>query len=273
MTSTGAFASGTASWSEETIAVGAGQVRFARSGDGPPLLVLPRDNGHAPKNPLLDSLASSRTVYFPWLPGFHGGGPGTWDWLTNVRDVAIVVRQLVATLGLGRPAVAGLGFGGWVAAEMASMGPADYEALILVGPMGVQPKDAYIYDQFIVSTEAYARTAFVDQAVFESLYGQAPELEQLEAWETDREMTSRVAWKPYMYNPALPRLLHAVATPTLIVFGEHDALVPVECGSLYRGAIPGSTLEVIAGAGHAVDIEQPAAVAGRVSSFLNSIRR
>jgi len=254
-------------WTVETVQVCGRDISFQKGGSGPPLLLLPRDNGHPPRHEFLDLLAADFTVCYPWLPGFHSGHPDGWQWLANVRDLAIVQRQLVESLHLGRLTVVGLGFGGWVAAEMATMAPGLLERLVLVAPMGVQPVNGYIYDQFIVGSETYARAGFADQAAFDAVYGAEPDFDQLESWETDREMTSRLAWKPYMYNPTLPGLLAGVAAPTLILWGDADQVVPAECGEAFRASMPNASLEVVAHAGHAVDVEQPRALAGRVAAF------
>lgn len=260
-------------WAHLTAGVCGNEVAFLRAGAGPNVLVLPRDNGHAPQSRFVDRLAGHHTVYQPRYPGFHDGGdPAEWDWLTNARDLAVVQLQLVEALGIKRLTLVGLGFGGWIAAEMASMKPAGLDALVLVAPMGIQPGREYIYDQFLVSTEAYARRGFADQAAFNRVYGEEPSFEQLEAWETDREMTSRLAWKPYMYNPSLPRLLSGVGCPTLVLWGDSDEVVPNECAELYRAAIPNARLEIVAGAGHAVDLEQPEALAHQVLGFLQPVR-
>ena len=152
-----------AAWLNETHTVCGGQITLAKAGTGAPILVLPRDNGHAPANDFLDRLAANNTVYYPWYPGFHGGGDvAAWEWLANPRDLAVVQLQLLDALSLERPTVIGLGFGGWIAAEMATMRAHALGSLVLVSPMGIQPKDGFIHDQFIFSTEAYARTAFHD---------------------------------------------------------------------------------------------------------------
>ena len=71
---------------------------------------------------------------------------------------------------LGRPLVAhcwGLGFGGWVAAEMAVMRPQRFAHLVLVGPAGLLPRDGYITDQMTIDHEDYVRAGFADEAAFE----------------------------------------------------------------------------------------------------------
>jgi pimeloyl-ACP methyl ester carboxylesterase len=257
-------------WETRTLQVCSGDISLLQAGQGMPLLVLPRDNGHAPQSDFIDWLAGEFRTYYPWLPGFHGGHPEGWEWLTSVRDLAIVLRQLLGALDLEQVGLVGLGFGGWVAAEMAAMGPERFSKLVLVAPMGIQPRADYILDQFLISTEAYARAAFSDEMRFEAVYGAEPEFDQLEGWETDREMTSRLAWKPYMYNPTLPQLLAGVAAPSLVVWGDSDHVVPAECGTSYRAALPNATLDVMADCGHAIDLEQPDTLGARVSSFLRN---
>jgi len=273
MTTTAASIASSGLWNLQTVAVCGGEISLLKGGTGEPLMVLPRDNGHPPRHEFLDLLAADFSVYYPWLPGFYGGVPEAWEWLANVRDLAVVQRQLIVELGLERLALVGLGFGGWVAAEMATMGQERLDSLVLVAPMGIQPKRDYIIDQFLISTESYARAGFADDAGFDAVYGSEPGFEQLESWETDREMTSRVAWKPYMYNPSLPRLLGGVTTPALVVWGDSDRVVPLECNELYRSALPNVTLEVFQHCGHALDLEQPAALAAKVASFIRGAHR
>ncbi len=261
-----------AGWTAHTAAVGGGEISYLKGGGGPSVLVLPRDTGHAPRQEFLDLLAAHSTVYYPFLPGFHGGDPAGWEWLGNVRDMAVVLRQFVDGLNAGKMSLVGLGFGGWIAAEMATMAGSALDALVLVAPMGIQPKSGQIYDQFLVSTEAYARQSFANQDLFDAIYTAEPGFAQLESWETDREMTSRLAWKPYMYNYTLPGLLRGLGTPTLIAWGDTDEVVPLECGDLYRAALPNAKLEIISRAGHALDLEQPDALAAKVAAFLQTTR-
>ena len=254
-------------WETKSVEACGGTVRFEQAGTGPSLLVLPRDNGHPPANQFLDGLAGEFTVSHAWLPGFHGGDPEAWEWLGNVRDLAMVMRRALGEIGAGPTAILGFGFGGWLAAEMLAMGHAQFSNVVLVNPMGIQPKSEYILDQFLISTEAYARAGFASDESFDAAYGAEPEFEQLEGWETDREMASRLAWKPYMYDASLAGLLAGVPTPALIVRGDSDHVVPAECAELYRAALPNARLEVVAG-GHAVDLEQPEKLGTLIKQFL-----
>ena len=162
----------------------------------------------------------------------------------------------------------GLGFGGWIAAEMATMAPAAFRRLVLVGPMGIKPERGEIADQALVSYIDYVRLGFADQKKFEAIYGAEPPTPTLEQWDLNREMTFRVAWKPYMYNASLPHLLGGVTTPTLVVWGREDRIVPLECGERYAKALPQARLTVVDNAGHFVEMEQPEQLARLIGDFL-----
>jgi pimeloyl-ACP methyl ester carboxylesterase len=82
------------------------------------------------------------------------------------------------------------------------------------------------------------------------------------------ESLSLYGWHPYMHNPQLPRWLHRVAVPTLVLWGASDGIVTPAYGRAYSALIPGARFEVIDGAGHYPELEQPAAFAAAVARFL-----
>jgi len=136
-----------------------------------------------------------------------------------------------------------------------------------VGAMGILPRNGEILDQFLINTIDYTRSGFANLDKYAELYAAEPTLDQLEQWEINREMTSRIAYKPYMYDQTLPHLIRGVRTPTLIVWGSDDRVVPRVCGEQYREAIAGARLETIGGCGHFVEVKKPAELAKLVRDF------
>jgi pimeloyl-ACP methyl ester carboxylesterase len=63
-------------------------------------------------------------------------------------------------------------------------------------------------------------------------------------------------------------VLAGIATPTLLVWGERDVLVPLELGRMLHQAIAGSRLVVVPGAGHNVMYECPEQFNRLVLDFL-----
>jgi pimeloyl-ACP methyl ester carboxylesterase len=260
----------TAEWVSESSPVAGISMQVARGGTGAPLLVLAHDIGTLDRLPFYDALARRFTVLVPSHPGYDGSQRP--EWMRSVRDAAAMYQwllgSLAATRGGGQVSVVGLGFGGWIAAEMATLAPRAFRKLVLVGAMGIKPERGVIADQALVSYIDYVRLGFADQSAFDRLFGADPTTAQLERWDLNREMTFRIAWKPYMYNPTLPHLLGGVATPALVVWGREDRIVPLECGERYAKALPRARLEIVAGAGHFVEMEKANELAQLVTDFV-----
>ena len=66
-------------------------------------------------------------------------------------------------------------------------------------------------------------------------------------------------------------VLQALRVPTLVVVGEEDALTPVEESRRMAAAIPGAQLEVIPGAGHLSNLEQPERFNAVLAKFLEGL--
>jgi pimeloyl-ACP methyl ester carboxylesterase len=253
-------------WTDSTVEAAGIKLHMARAGRGRPVMVLHHETGTLDRLPFYDALASHYDVLVPHHPGFSRSQRP--DWMRNTRDIAVIYRGLLSTLGLRDAALVGLGFGGWIAAEMASMAPGDLSHLVLVGAMGIKPPEGDILDLALTGYIDYARAGFHDQKAFDRVYGAAPSTDQLEMWDICREMSFRIAWKPYMYSQTLPHLLGAVRAPALVVWGDNDKVVPTSAAKRYVEALPNAKLHVVKSCGHCVDMEQPEVLAKLVTEFI-----
>ncbi len=245
-------------------------IHCERKGSGPRVVVLHHSFGSPGWTPLLDRLAERTEVLAPDLPGY--GRSTRPAWARDVRDVAILVGAWLRRQGPDPVTLVGCGFGGFVAAELATMQPQLLERLVLVGAAGLLPEGEKILDQFLISHSEYVQAAFSSRAAYEAIYGATITDEVLLQWDENREMTTRVGWKPYMYDRRLVPLLRDVAVPTLLVWGEHDRVVPRQCAERYLAALPDARLEIVAGCGHAVDLEAPDALAELVLAAIAGTR-
>jgi pimeloyl-ACP methyl ester carboxylesterase len=253
-------------WTETTVDLAGVKLCLARAGSGRPLLVLHHDIGSPERLDFYDALANRFDVLVPHHPGY--GKSERPQWLRSVRDIAVMYQSMLSDLAVDRVSLIGLGFGGWIAAEMATMAPRDFHRLILVGAMGLKPPDGDILDQAIVSYLDYARAGFHDQAAFAKVYGDVS-TDQLVEWDLCREMCFRIAWKPYMYSQTLPHLLRGVRTSALVVWGDDDKIVPRSAGERYAALLPKARLVIVRASGHCVEMEQPDELATLVSGFID----
>jgi len=255
---------------EEFVEAAGVRIQLRRGGTGAPLLVLHGELGVPGWLSAYAHLARHFTVYVPSLPGF--GRSERPDWIVTVRDLAAWVTWFVRDLKVSEPLpVIGFSLGGWIAAEIATMNASLFSSIVLVGAAGLQPEEGEVWDYFMHSSrEAFAH-AFCDAArspEYARYYGRAwtPE-EEMQA-ERNREMAARLLWKPYMRSHTLPALLRGVATPTLLVWGREDAIIPLDVCRRYARAIPGATAEVLDRCGHLPEMEQPDAFVKVVLDFL-----
>lgn len=254
-----------------TISVGGTDVELFSGGSGPALLFLHGAGGNAGWQAWHEALAKTYTVYVPSQPGFNGTERP--DWVYTITDVAHFNRALVKALGLSQYILMGSSMGGWVAAEMAAMNHESLRALILVDAAGIKPEQGEIAEIFMVSTQTRLKQRFYDptQVPNYERYTRALTPEEQVVEHTNREMASRLCWRPYLHNLSLPHYLGLVTTPTLIVWGRQDAIIPLECGELYHKALPNATLAVMDHCGHSPALEKPQAFLDAVHTFLNGL--
>lgn len=259
-------------FTETLIDVAGINTEVRRGGRGAPLLVIHGELGVPGWPDSYQRLSESFDVIVPSLPGY--GRSTRPDWIMSVRDLAAWVTWFARDMDIPTPvSVIGCSLGGWVAAEIATVAPQFIDKLVLVGAMGVKPRTGEIFDYFLESGKTGVERSFhrpERSPEFGKYYGKEWSVEETDLVEQHREMTCRVAWKPYMHSLTLPSLLPSIRTPTLIVWGCQDAITPLDSGEQYRRAIQGSRLVTIDDCGHMPEMEQPTEFARVVADFLQT---
>ena len=248
--------------SEQTVEVAGLEIALRETGAGPSLLLLHRSTGYLAWGPLEDALAASFRVIVPDLPGY--GQSERPDWAREPRDVAVLIQRLIEQLELQEVTLVGLGFGGFIAAEMGTINESRLASIVLVGAAGMKPAEGEILDQMLITFQEYIGAGLDDEASFEEHFGEEVHRDIKDIWEFSRIMTARVTWSPYMFSRRLPHLLGEVSTPTLVVWGDNDRVVPAICGEQYAEALGNARLETIANCGHLAELDQPQALAGLI---------
>ncbi len=244
-------------------------VELRRGGQGAPLIVI---HGELGMPGWLDSFARLSEQYDVIVPSLPGYGRSTRpDWIMGVHDLAAWVTWFARDLDIRTPAnVIGCSLGGWVAAELATVAPQFFNKLVLVGAMGIKPDRGEIFDYFLDSGPTGLRRAFYrpeESAEYARFWGRDWTPEEADLVEQHREMTCRIAWKPYMHSLTLRHLLAGVRTPTLLVWGREDAITPLRVGEIYAQAIPRARLATIEQCGHMPEMEKPDEFTALVRNF------
>jgi pimeloyl-ACP methyl ester carboxylesterase len=258
-----------ASFIEETVAAAGVELALLRGGSGKPLLILHDELGYPGWMAWNEKLAQDRTLLIPLQPGF--GKTPRIDWIRSYRDLAGFYSQVLRELRLEPIDVIGFSAGGFIAAEMAAADPNIFSHMVLVAPMGIKPADGEIMDFFAVTVGNHLLATIADPVKspeFGKLYGGQMTPERFEAFEDARSETARIGWEPFMHNPSLPYLLRGLKTPTLLIWGTRDVIVPRGCVDAYRAVIPGAQVVEIEGVGHRPEIENVAEFDRTVRKFI-----
>jgi pimeloyl-ACP methyl ester carboxylesterase len=251
---------------DDVISVRGRHVRLLRGGSGRPLLYL-HDPWSYAWQPVHDHLAARHDVVFPIHPGFEG--TDGLDEMDRMEDLVFHYLDLLDVLRLEQPILLGVSLGGWLAAEFAVRHAGMLRALILVDAMGLRVSTAPATDLFQL-TPGQARAAlFADPslALAQTLVPDAPPQESITAMLKARQAFARFAWQ-FPDNPKLTSYLYRVKTPTLIVWGERDGVLPVSHGQAYQAEIAEAELALMPACAHLPQLEQPEAFAATVLKYL-----
>ena len=257
--------------SEEVVNVAGERLAIVKGGSGKPLLIFHDELGYPGWMSWNETIAHERELLIPLQPGF--GKTPKLEWVRTYRDLAGFYSQVVRELKLDPVDVIGYSAGGFIAAEMVAADPKIFSKMILVAPMGIKPAEGEIMDIFPITMRTHLRATVADPAgtpEFIKLYGGEMTPEQFEAFEDARAESARIGWEPYMHNPVLPHLLRGTRTPTLLVWGTRDRVVPRGCIEEYKKAIPGAQVATIENVGHRPEIENSTEFVKIVSRFLAS---
>jgi 3-oxoadipate enol-lactonase len=183
------------------------------------------------------------------------------------------LRALLDELGVARATLVGLSAGAVVALDFALVFPSRVEALVLAAP-GVGGFRAPALPWLEPVIEA-ARAG--DAARAARLWAETPLMavhaggaasDAARAMALDNAaLWSMARLERPLDPPALDRL-ETIAAPTLVVVGDRDLPHVLEVAGLLAARIPGAERVVVAGAGHLVNLDAPAAFHRALASFL-----
>jgi 3-oxoadipate enol-lactonase len=206
--------------------------------------------------------------------GFGASGP--FDPVVPYTHAGDLVA-LLDHLGIGDAVLAGLSFGGRVVLQTALAAPARVRGLVLLDAVldGIawDPESAAALDALARQVQAggvaAGRAAWLAHPLFAAAR-ERPELaRQLAAMVAGYPGQHWLGQDPHRQDEPRPiDVLQDVAAPTLVVVGEQDVPGFREMSAVLARRIPGATSRVVAGAGHMVNMEQPAAVSDLLTRFL-----
>lgn len=235
-----------------------------------------RDEGQGTPIVLLHGTAASLNTWDGWtaelskkhrvlrldLPGFGLTGRNATD-TYSIDYYSALLLHFLDSLNIEKAHIAGSSLGGQIAYDFAASHPERVQNLILVSPTGVtNANDKSISMPFLMAQTPllkhslkYITPRFIVEKSLKEVYGDDSRLSE-EAITASHDMLlregNREAFVARMNTLDADNLhkLAAVQAPTLILWGEADAWVPVSNAAHFQKEIKGAQLKLYPGAGH-----------------------
>jgi pimeloyl-ACP methyl ester carboxylesterase len=258
----------------ETVEVDGLSVAYQRVGEGPPLVLLHGyvGDGATTWRPQLEGLSDEFTVVAWDAPG--AGRSSDPPESFGIAGYADCLAAFLDRLGLERPHVIGLSFGGALAIEFCHRYPSVPTTLILAsgyaGWAGSLP--AEVAEQRLSQALVLADLSpdeFVE-TLLPTMFSEATPREAVDAFGAALREFHPVGFRAMARASAedLGGALPHINVPTLLVYGDNDVRAPLTVAEHLHAAISDATLVVLPGTGHVCNLEAPEQFNQAVRSFL-----
>ena len=274
----------------EHIEIHGHDVAFSSGGSGPVVLLVHGMAGSsATWRSVLPRLTEDFTVIAPDLLGHGGSAKPRGDY--SLGAFACLLRDLLDALGHDRATVIGQSLGGGIAMQFAYQYPERCERLVLVSSGGLGDEVSLLLRALTLPGVDYllpllcARQLHdVGSAVvrFAGRLGVKPPPQLVEIWASYGSLADDETRAAFLHTlravvdfsgqrvSAKNRLSLAVDVPTLIIWGNRDAIIPVDHAHSTHELLPGGHLEIFEGVGHFPQCEQPERFSALVAEFIAS---
>lgn len=232
---------------------------------------------HTLWQPNMEALEHVAQVMAPDLLAFESA-----EAVPEVLTMEHLADQLKAQLdanGIQRTVLCGLSMGGYVALAFLERWPERVSGIILCNTRSIvdteeakEGREATALDVLAKGSEVIAR-AMVPKLLSEKTRSTVPELAKTVEAMIARQRPEAIAAasRGMALRPDRTHVLRESDTPTLIITGENDALMPLATSEAMATAAPRSTLVVLPEAGHLSNMEAPDGFNSAVVDLLRTL--
>lgn len=185
------------------------------------------------------------------------------------------LENFLNSLGIKKASIVGSSFGGLVAAEFAIKNTNMVNKLILVSPAGTMKSSTKTLEEYILAalypTHDNAWRAFINMAFDPRTVKEQTIEDFIDRMKLPNAKYAFMSTMIGIRNTTnLSSRLNKILSPTIIVWGEQDEMIPVKNAEEYRN-IPNSNLQVIPKCGHTPFTEKPEVFSKIAIDFLRGI--
>ena len=244
-------------------------IEYQDGGSGAPVLL---SHGYSATGRMWDGqreALGTRYRIVSWDMRGHGStsspdDPAQYSHALTVADM----RALLGHLGIGRAVIGGLSLGGTMSLAFYRAHPELTRALVICdsGPGFRNEKAREDWNQ-----RAQQRAADLEARGLAVLEGRSAETRQAIRHHKSAQGLAHAARGMLAQRDAsLIESLPEIRVPTLVIVGDQDTPFIAACEYMAK-KIPGAKLEVIAGAGHSSNLDQPEAFNRALGRFLDAL--
>ncbi len=259
----------------ERIQVGRHRIRVQTAGDGPPLLLLMGIGGNLEMwEPVRRLLPDRRLIAFD-VPGT--GGSSTSLTPLSMPAIAKIAVAVLRHLQIERADVLGVSWGGVLAQVMAIRHPTAVRRLVLAstscGLGSVPGKPSAL--RILATPRRYYSRSYLHK-VAPTLYGgrirREPDIFRQQAGARLTRPPSLLGYYSQVYaivTTSTVPFARCIKSPTLIVTGTDDPMVPSVNSRVLQRVIPNATLHLVEGGGHLFLFDSAETVVPMIADFLD----
>ena len=209
------------------------------------------------------------------LPGFgESDKPEKMDYtIDQFRKIIVLFLNKISIPG-EKISLVGHSLGGYIASEIAIQHQNNVRQLVLIDSSGMLEEPTTILEEYLEA--AMNPTQDNVRKAFEKMVADPKRIQQQLVDGFIRRINmpnAKHAFESTLVNSTttqigLNRLRKINPIPTLIIWGVHDTVIPIEHSKFFKESIDNSILEIIEDAGHAPFAEKPDLVCKLLRNFL-----
>ena len=260
---------------EKFVHVDDNKIRYLESGNSKKTLVLLHGLGASAERwtAVIPIFAEHFRVVVPDLIGFgYSDKPltdYTLDFFSNFLEKFFIASNV------DRPIILGSSLGGQISAEYTSTHPQNVEKLILTSPSGVMKQATPALDAYMMAAmypnEQNAKNAF------ELMEGSGEKIDEKITdgfIERMRLPNAKLAFMSTILGlknaEIITKKLQSIITPTLIIWGSDDPVIPIQHADEFVAAISDCEFFKMDNCGHTPYVQEPTIFASKVLDFVLS---
>ena len=185
------------------------------------------------------------------------------------------LEKFLISLGIEQTSIIGSSLGGQIAAEYTSSHPQSVDKLILVSPSGIMKQSTFALDAYIMAAlypnEQSAKNAF------ETMDGSGKKIPMtiINGFVTRMKLpNAKFAFMSTLLglknSELITKKLENISSPTLIIWGSDDPVIPVNFANDFVSSINNCKLYEMSKCGHTPYVQEPELFASHVLEFLNN---